>query len=125
MCNLTSIPINQEAIRALSRGRQPPCRQSCTYVWRLSRLSGSRTRVLIILAGPAIAAINFESLSVKPLKGTAGIPAPFFLERIVPICEPVHICPAWRLLSYRRWGFQGSAIDAAGTRHFEPDGVVF
>jgi hypothetical protein len=40
-------------------------------------------------------------------------------------CEPVHICSGWRLLACYRWGFQGPVIGAAGTRHFEPDGVAF
>ena len=48
------------------------------------------------------------------------------LERMSPICKPVHIFFVRRLLSFLALGdFMGPVIDAAGTRHFEPDGVVF
>jgi hypothetical protein len=41
-------------------------------------------------------------------------------------CELVHICWAWLLLSFDRWGISGAQhVGAAGTRYFEPDGVAF
>jgi hypothetical protein len=42
-----------------------------------------------------------------------------------PDCEPVHIFPACICYCLRAGDLRGPVIDAAGTRYFEPDGVVF